>query len=138
MYKFLDIIIHNYIGITGQIDPEESLFTYPGGLSALNYSFPDHVPLFLDEVFATASQEILDLCQGNIRCIYDAVQTGNLDIGRDTMTIEETNTDDRMIASKSLLVAILFCYLFGGCCLMLLCVLDEFVVVVAVVFVVAS
>ena len=69
-------------------------------MSTANYSFPEHLPAFVDEVVASASQEVLDACNDNIRCIFDASQTGNLEIGVNSMQTEETNMENEMIASK--------------------------------------
>lgn len=86
--------------MSGLIDPSESLFAYPPGLSSVNFSFPNHLPLFVDEVVAGATQEVLDTCGTNARCIFDATQTGNLAIGVDTMVTEETNEEDQMVAGE--------------------------------------
>ena len=94
------------INIAGQIDPEASLFTYSPGLSALNYSFPNHEPAFLDEVVAGASQEVLDACGDNVLCIFDASQTGNTEIGMQTTTIEETNVANEETASKCMEISL--------------------------------
>ncbi len=84
---------------TGQISSNESFFTYPEGMSAANYSFPDHIPVFLDEL-GDIPQEVLDVCGDNAECIFDATQTGNLDIGLETLTTNEGNVDDQNQASK--------------------------------------
>lgn len=69
-------------------------------MSATDFSFPDHIPLSLDEVVAGATQEVQDACQGNVKCIFDATQTGNMDIGLNTMQTEEVFMEDQMIACK--------------------------------------
>lgn len=86
--------------ISGLIDPSESLFTYPPGESSADFSFPDHIPLFVDEVVNGASDEIREACGNNARCIYDASQTGNLNIGVDTMQTDETNQEDQMVSGQ--------------------------------------
>ena len=85
---------------TGQIDSVESLFTYPVGTTAANFSFPDHIPAFLDEVIAGASPEVLAACGENIECIFDASQTGNISVGLATMETNEINNNDQMQACK--------------------------------------
>ena len=47
---------------------------------------------------ANATQAVLDVCGSNVRCIFDASQTGNLEIGMDTMQTDATNEDDQMIS----------------------------------------
>lgn len=88
----------------GLIDPANSLFTYPQGMSAANFSFPNHIPLSLDDVVAGASQEVRDSCQGDVKCIFDATQTGNLEIGLNTMQTENVFVEDQMIACKLFVV----------------------------------
>ena len=88
---------------TGQITPEESLFTYPEGTSAEDYAHPDHVPEFLDEVISTATVEVLSACGDSVQCIYDASQTGDINIGLETMVTNEANVVYRQEASKSLM-----------------------------------
>lgn len=89
---------NSILNFSGLIDPSESLFTYPSGLSSTNFSFPDHLPLFVDEVVAGASQQVLDTCQANTRCIFDATQTGVLDIGIDSVKVDEINQEDQMFS----------------------------------------
>lgn len=84
----------------GLINPADSLFTYPPGTSAADFSFPDHIPLSVDEVVAGATEEVRESCEGNIKCIFDATQTGNMEIGLNTMQTEEVNMEDRMIACE--------------------------------------
>ena len=66
----------------------------------MNFSHPAHKPVFLDEVIATASDEILELCGENAECIFDAIQTGSHDIALDTLETDITNTNDQMITGK--------------------------------------
>ena len=80
----------------GLIEEAESLFTYPTDLSTDDFIFSNHVPIFVDEI--QASPEVLAACGDNERCIFDASQTGNLDIGLDTMQTDETNMDDQLNA----------------------------------------
>ena len=84
----------------GLIDPAYSLFTYSYGMSAADFSFPDHIPLSVDDVVTGASQEVRDSCQGNVKCIFDATQTGNLEIGLNTMQTEDVFIEDQRIACK--------------------------------------
>lgn len=58
------------------------------------------MPDFVDEVVAEASQEVLDACGSDTRCIYDALQTGDLEIGLDTMIINEVNTENEALTGK--------------------------------------
>ena len=84
----------------GEIIPSESLFTYLEGTSAETFSHPEHKPVFLDEIIATATDEIRQLCGDNAECIFDAIQTGRTDIALDTLETDITNTNDQMITGK--------------------------------------
>ena len=75
-------------------------------MSADNFSMPDRVPAFVDEIVAGASMEVIDSCGGNERCIFDASQTGNLDISLTTMEIDEMNEENEMLASKMIMIII--------------------------------
>ena len=48
-----------------------------------------------------APEDIVNDCDGNELCIFDAVETGNTDIGMDTLDTINNNNEDVMIASKS-------------------------------------
>ncbi len=76
------------------------MFTYPEGITALDFAFPDHIPEFLDEVVNTASVEVLTACGDSVQCIFDASQTGDITIGLETMVINEVNVDYRQEASR--------------------------------------
>ena len=54
----------------------------------------------MDEVIAAASDEVQDTCAASIRCIFDATQTGSLDIGLETMEVDQSNQDDQTIACE--------------------------------------
>ena len=86
---------------TGQIDPEDSLFTYPPGLSTTDFSVPDHEPAFLNEVITGAPQEVLEACDGDARCIYDASQTRNIAVGQETMRQDSSNMLNQALAGKT-------------------------------------
>ena len=83
------------------INPEDSLFTYPDGMGPEDFSFPNHFPSFLDEVLAGASEEVMNECGSDAMCVFDATQTGNLDIGLMTKTLIETDIENRNIVGKS-------------------------------------
>lgn len=103
MKCFLNNIKGDSYFFVGLIDPEKSLFTYPEGLSPANFSFPEHMPDFVDEVVMNAPAEVVDMCDGNTRCIFDATQTGNIDVGLDTMHTEETNMEDRVLSGMDMI-----------------------------------
>ena len=66
-----------------------------------NFTFPDHEPPVLRNVVDNAPEDIVNDCDGNELCIFDAVETGNTDIGTDTLDTINNNNEDVMIASKS-------------------------------------
>ena len=65
-----------------------------------NFSHPDHIPAFLDEVVANASPEVLAACGNNTECIFDASQTGDISIGLETMAIDDNSKKDQAIAGE--------------------------------------
>ena len=69
-------------------------------MSARDFSNPSHLPAFLDEVLSTASDETRALCGDNPECIFDATETGNMDIGLETLQTNQENNNDQMIACK--------------------------------------
>ena len=85
----------------GQIVEQESLFTYPAGMSYSDYYFPNHIAPLLSEVVAGASDDIKAMCNDNEQCIFDAVQTDNPGIGMGTLNSITDNANDIMIASKT-------------------------------------
>ena len=88
---------------SGEITADSSLFTYPYGLTAANFSFPDHMPRFLDEVVANASADIIALCGDNAECIFDATETGDTNIGLESLSTNQENTNDQMIICKPII-----------------------------------
>lgn len=69
-------------------------------MSPEDFSFPDHRPLFVDEVLSGSSLEVVDACGISIQCIFDATVTGNLDVGLETLEMDETNQENNIIACK--------------------------------------
>lgn len=84
----------------GEIEPSQSLFTYPEGMTAESFSHPEHEPVFVDEVIGSASDEILELCGNNSECIFDAIQTGSTEIALDTLKTNKTNANDQIITGR--------------------------------------
>ena len=89
-----------FLSLIGRITEEESLFTYPVGTTYADYDFPDHIPPYLGEVVANAPQDIVNICNNNEQCIFDAVQTNNPEIGAGTLSTIENNNMDIMQTSK--------------------------------------
>ena len=69
------------------------MFSYPDGLTAANFSFPDHMPVFLDELDNNTLAEARRVCGNDSQCIYDFSQTGNEQLAMNTL---ETNRDNEM------------------------------------------
>ena len=79
----------------------ESLFTYSDGHTYLDYAHPDHIPPFLDDVIAGATPEVLAACGTNLECIYDSLETGDINVGLETMSTLGVNFDDEAQACKN-------------------------------------
>lgn len=73
---------------------------YPDGLSPANFSNPDHMPQFLEEVLENASDDIKSMCGNNVECIFDAIETGDTNIGLETLNTNQNNNNDQVIACK--------------------------------------
>ncbi len=86
--------------LAGQLDASESLFTYPEGLTAADFAVLDHDPPYLDEVVAMASAEVLQACGDNVECIFDTMETGDINIGLETMTMISIIDEDERLACK--------------------------------------
>ena len=100
MYIHVDVpLIHQFLS-SGQLLEGESLFTYPEGRTYLDYAHPDHVPVSPDEVVAIATPEVLAACGTNKECIFDAVETGDISVGLETMGTIETNLADEAEACE--------------------------------------
>ena len=80
--------------IAGQIKPEESLFVYNPGLGPNNYSHPEHIPVFTDEL--VISDEVRQACQGNTACMFDAASTNSTMVGLSTMKTGEMLATERV------------------------------------------
>ena len=77
--------------LSGQITQSESIFTYAPGKSARDYSNPNHVPPFMDEIRSSLEENgtFVEICQNNTQCLFDANQTGDVDVAMDTLQFEE-------------------------------------------------
>lgn len=91
-----DSMIHTF-GQQWEIQPSESLFTYPEGLTAADFSHPDHQPAFLDEVLSSASDTITQACNNDPQCIFDYAETGDPEVGMATLETNENNNMDLMV-----------------------------------------
>ncbi len=80
---------------TGKVGASESLFTC---LTGADFTVLDHNPPFLDEVVANASSEVLEMCGDNVECIFDSIETGDINIGLETMTIISKIDEDEKLA----------------------------------------
>ena len=77
----------------GQIIDSESLFYYQRGENASTFSYPNHVPLFPDEIpLSNFTQEQIDACGGDSACLYDYLQTNDPEIAMQTKGTSEENT----------------------------------------------
>ena len=74
----------------GQIIQDDSIFTYEMGEGVANFSDPDHLPPFLDEIQSnlTANSTLTDVCGNNVECLFDYAQTGDVEVGMAAMAVE--------------------------------------------------
>ena len=78
----------------------DSLFSYPDGLSAANFSFPDHEPVFLDELSNATLTEARRVCGSDSQCIYDFSQTGSEELAMVTMKTNQENEMEQLIIGE--------------------------------------
>ena len=82
----------------GQITPDESLFVYGPGLGPNNYSHPEHIPVFTNEL--VISDEVRQACQGNTACMFDAASTNDTMVGLSTMRTGEMLATERVLLGE--------------------------------------
>jgi len=92
------IVVINFL--SGQITPSESIFTYASGKNARDFSNPDHVPLFLDEIRSSleGNSTLIEICGDNPQCLFDVDLTGNAEVGMDTLQFEEQAIEQVVIS----------------------------------------
>ena len=76
---------------SGQILIEESLFFYDEGTDVSSFAFPDHVPVFADEVVNLFTLEQRTACQEDPACMFDAFETGDVQLGLETRAANVAN-----------------------------------------------
>jgi len=54
------------------------------------FSDPDHIPPFLDEIRTNleGNTTLVEVCNGNPQCLFDVEQTGDENVGMDTLQFE--------------------------------------------------
>ena len=83
------MVVINFL--SGQITVDESIFTYLSGQSASDFSNPSHMPSFLDEIRSSleGNSDLVEICGNNTQCMFDIDQTGDTNVGMDTLQFEE-------------------------------------------------
>ena len=69
----------------GQITGLESLFSYGDNEGIGNYSNPDFIPSFKNDILLTALEDITSFCGGNTECIYDYTVSGSQEVAAATL-----------------------------------------------------
>jgi len=85
------------------------LFSYPDGLTAANFSYPDHMPVFLDELDNNTLAEARRVCENDSQCIYDFSQTGNEQLAMSTLKTSRDNKMAMTLSSKIFLLTNKLC-----------------------------
>ena len=55
---------------------------------------PSFFPAFVSDLIGNASAEIREACGNDEQCIYDALQTGNVEVGLTTLQIQQNTTNE--------------------------------------------
>ena len=86
--------------LSGQITADESIFTYASGQNVDTFSDPNHEPPFLDEIRANleGNNTLFQVCGDNLQCLFDVGQTGDENVGMDTLQFEE-QVEEQVIMS---------------------------------------
>ena len=72
----------------GQITGDETLFVYPDGKNWTHYAFPNHSPIFSDELDpADFPLSVQQACGSDPICLFDAKETGNLQVGQQSTSL---------------------------------------------------
>ncbi|XP_061188930.1 uncharacterized protein LOC133197100 [Saccostrea echinata] len=82
---------------SGSINSSTSLFHYDTGLSHSNYSHPDFVPFFIDEVEEEKVNEAKQVCGGNNApkaCIFDFLATGDTSLAKSSGADADSSAAD--------------------------------------------
>ena len=67
-------------------------------MNSSDFSFPSHIPVFLDELSDEAIANARSVCGNDSQCIYDFSQTNNEELAMVTMTINQENEMNQMMA----------------------------------------
>ncbi|XP_055957125.1 fibrillin-1-like isoform X3 [Patella vulgata] len=92
--------IYRDFGQQWMINASESVFNYPPRKGPADFSFPEFVPVFLDEQPDDVKAQAYAVCGGqtNLACIYDFIATGNQALAAETLTsnddAESTNSEN--------------------------------------------
>ena len=75
---------------------EQSWFNYSlGGNTSSSFQYPDHQLAFFDQL--TLTNEQMEQRGHDKQCAYDYIQTWDIQIGLATMTVQKSNTMDKMV-----------------------------------------
>ena len=74
------------------------------GQGVENFSDPNHIPPFLDEIRANLAGNVTltNVCGSNTQCLFDFGQTGNEDVGMATMMFEQEVMEEVVMSGNVL------------------------------------
>ena len=89
----------------GQVTDDGSIFTYGLNENVAAFSNPDHVPPFLDEIISNLERNstLTEMCGNNLQCLFDLDQTGDVNVGMDTLQFEEETMKQVSMLGKTVL-----------------------------------
>ena len=89
----------------------ESLFWYPDDKNTADYNEKDFIPIMsLNEFSASDQQNALESCSGNVACQFDALVTGNLQLGLASKQIDDNNEIRKLEIGTIIIYSILHLY----------------------------
>ena len=80
----------------------ESLFTYENGSSTETFSFPNHEPVFLDELLSNLTAEQLvtaqQTCGNDQSCLFDLLETQNQALAANSLETNQENIEEQAVS----------------------------------------
>ena len=84
---------------------------YQVGESVGTFSNPDHIPPFLDELLSSlmSNSTLTDVCGGNVECLFDFDQTGDVEVGIAAIAVENETATEMQDACKLKFISCAWC-----------------------------
>ena len=102
------MIVYTIVFPAGQLMQNESLFNYEDGASTATFSFPDHEPVFLDELLSNLTAEQLSTaqqtCGDDQSCLFDLLETQNQALATNSLETNQENIDEQVVSGRHIYI----------------------------------